>query len=245
MEHKQDAKPINDPKDVPVDLDDEEQMEFLMEHGVSEEFLGNVEEVPEEERPRPRTKPINVRFDGFTLDRLKEMAGRRNVGYQTLLKNFVVERLYQEELREGVLPASGEEESGRTRDPARPKEEREVPKPRDWQSWAYSFASENEELLTDPDIDPISLSRLAKNASGRLLELSGRIREASAKEGFPATQLRRMTKGYERLKALTERSLELYEEKFGSERPEKGQADDPETATRQVIREAESILRGA
>lgn len=100
-------------------------------------------------------------------------------------------------------------------------------------------------MLTDPGIDPISLSRLAKNASGRLLELSGQIRRASAKEGFPATQLRRMTKGYERLKALTERALELYEEKFGSEEPEEGQADDPESATRQVIQEAESILRGS
>lgn len=75
MDHKQDVKPVDDPKDVPGNLTDEEQMEFLMEHGVSEEFLENVEEAPEEERPRPRTKPINVRFDDFTLGRLKEWPG--------------------------------------------------------------------------------------------------------------------------------------------------------------------------
>lgn len=243
MDNKQGAKPINDLKDIPDNLNDEEQMEFLMDHGVSEQFLENVEEAPEEERPRPRTKPINVRFDDFTLGRLKEMAGRRNVGYQTMLKDFVVERLYQEELREGVLPSNGGEDSARSRGSIRSEAEREASKPRDWQTWAYSFARENEDLLTDPDIDPISLSRLAKNSSGRLLELSGQISQASAKEGFPATQLRRMTKGYERLKVLTERALELYEEKFGSEGSD--QANDPKSATRQIIQEAESILRGA
>lgn len=244
MEHKQDAKPIDNLKDIPSDLNDEEQMDFLMEHGVSEEFLENVEEAQQEERPRPRTKPINVRFDDFTLGRLKDMAGRRNVGYQTLLKDFVVERLYQEELREGVLPASGREESVRTQNLAQPEEKQRVFRTRDWQAWAYSFALENEDLLTDPEVDSISLSRLAQNAASRLLEVSGEIKQAGAKQGFPATQLRRMVKGYERLKVLTERAIELYENKFGSEEPE-GQADDPESVTRQVIQEAESILRRA
>jgi hypothetical protein len=50
-----------------------------------------------------RTKPIAVRFDEFTLKRLRELAARRNTGYQTLLKEFVVERLYEEEKREGVI----------------------------------------------------------------------------------------------------------------------------------------------
>ncbi len=50
-----------------------------------------------------RTKPIAVRFDEFTLKRLRALAARRNTGYQTLLKEFVVERLYEEEKREGVI----------------------------------------------------------------------------------------------------------------------------------------------
>lgn len=50
-----------------------------------------------------RTKPIAVRFDEFTLKRLRELAQRRNTGYQTLLKEFVVERLYEEEKREGII----------------------------------------------------------------------------------------------------------------------------------------------
>jgi hypothetical protein len=50
-----------------------------------------------------RTTPIAVRFDQFTLKRLKTLATLRNKGYQTLLKEFVVERLYEEEKREGII----------------------------------------------------------------------------------------------------------------------------------------------
>ncbi len=54
-------------------------------------------------RARGRTTPIAVRFDEFTIKRLKGLAQRRNTGYQTLLKEFVVERLYEEEKREGII----------------------------------------------------------------------------------------------------------------------------------------------
>jgi hypothetical protein len=50
-----------------------------------------------------RTTPIAIRFDQFTLKRLKALAAVRNTGYQTLLKQFVVERLYEEEKREGII----------------------------------------------------------------------------------------------------------------------------------------------
>jgi hypothetical protein len=57
-----------------------------------------------QDRIRPgRTTPIAVRFDQFTLKRLKALAALRNTGYQTLLKEFVVERLYEEEKREGII----------------------------------------------------------------------------------------------------------------------------------------------
>jgi hypothetical protein len=50
-----------------------------------------------------RTTPVAIRFDQFTLMRLKALAALRNTGYQTLLKEFVVERLYEEEKREGII----------------------------------------------------------------------------------------------------------------------------------------------
>lgn len=52
-----------------------------------------------------RTTPIAIRFDQFTLMRLKALAAARNTGYQTLLKEFVVERLYEEEKRAGIIPS--------------------------------------------------------------------------------------------------------------------------------------------
>ncbi|HTU78218.1 MAG TPA: hypothetical protein VMF09_05605 [Solirubrobacteraceae bacterium] len=57
-----------------------------------------------EDMIRPaRTTPIAVRFDQFTLTRLRALAAARNTGYQTLLKEFVIERLYEEEKREGII----------------------------------------------------------------------------------------------------------------------------------------------
>jgi hypothetical protein len=57
-----------------------------------------------QERIRPgRTKPIAVRLDQFTVNRLKSLAALHNIGYQTLLKEFVVERLYEEERRAGII----------------------------------------------------------------------------------------------------------------------------------------------
>jgi hypothetical protein len=37
------------------------------------------------------------------LKRLRALAALRNTGYQTLLKEFIVERLYEEEKREGII----------------------------------------------------------------------------------------------------------------------------------------------
>ncbi|HEY5286286.1 MAG TPA: hypothetical protein VIJ50_04195 [Solirubrobacteraceae bacterium] len=59
--------------------------------------------IPQEALAKGRTTPIAVRFDEFTLKRLRVLAARRNTGYQTLLKEFVVERLYEEEKREGII----------------------------------------------------------------------------------------------------------------------------------------------
>jgi hypothetical protein len=53
-----------------------------------------------------RTTPVAIRFDHFTLKRLKALAALRNTGYQTLLKEFIVERLYEEEKREGIIDSA-------------------------------------------------------------------------------------------------------------------------------------------
>jgi predicted DNA binding CopG/RHH family protein len=69
----------------------------------AEEDQARRRKFPKEAFAKGRTKPIAVRFDEFTLKRLRALAARRNTGYQTLLKEFVVERLYEEEKREGII----------------------------------------------------------------------------------------------------------------------------------------------
>jgi hypothetical protein len=49
------------------------------------------------------TTPIALRLDRFTLRRLKAIAALRQTRYQTLMKQFVVERLYEEERRAGII----------------------------------------------------------------------------------------------------------------------------------------------
>jgi len=49
------------------------------------------------------SRNLSVRFDLDTLNRLRKVAKKKGVGYQTLLKQFVTERLYEEEKREGLL----------------------------------------------------------------------------------------------------------------------------------------------
>jgi predicted DNA binding CopG/RHH family protein len=78
-----------------------EQVEAELAAAVAEQARRR--KLPKEAFAKGRTKPIAVRFDEFTLERLRALAARRNTGYQTLLKEFVVERLYEEEKREGII----------------------------------------------------------------------------------------------------------------------------------------------
>lgn len=75
------------------------------EHGLGEELLAGMAPPPEGLLPpaRPRARPISIRLDEDLLRRLKALARRKGKGYQTLLKEFVLERLYEEEKREGVI----------------------------------------------------------------------------------------------------------------------------------------------
>jgi hypothetical protein len=82
------------------------------------------------------------------------MAGRRNAGYQTLLKNFVVERLYEEEKKEAVLPP-GEMA------PTQAARECATTKKRDRLDEVHEYIEENESLLEDPELDSITSSSLA------------------------------------------------------------------------------------
>jgi hypothetical protein len=92
----------------PAFASEAEEAEFWDTHSFSDDLLQKmVIPVPDWfPPPRPRTSPVSIRFDADTLARLKALAKARHKGYQTLLKEFVVERLYEEEKRAGVIGPS-------------------------------------------------------------------------------------------------------------------------------------------
>ena len=110
--------------EIPSFKTEAEEAEFWATHSLGEKLLDQMEPIPEGELPppRPRTKPISLRFDQDVLERLKEMAKVKHKGYQTMLKEFVLERLYEEEKREGLLQSAETLESEGPRWPGRPGE---------------------------------------------------------------------------------------------------------------------------
>ncbi|WP_396954732.1 CopG family antitoxin [Neobacillus sp. YIM B06451] len=50
-----------------------------------------------------RQNPINLRIENDLLQRLQKIADIKQIPYQTLLKQFVAERVYEEEKREKII----------------------------------------------------------------------------------------------------------------------------------------------
>jgi hypothetical protein len=230
------TRPIDKLEDMPAGLSDDEEMQLLEERGVSEEFLENAEEASGDERPRPRTRPINVRFDEFTLRRLKALADSWNVGYQTLLKTFVQERLYEEEKREGAL-SMGDDVQRRSHDAGTSQEASGKSKRRinDWLNRVHDYVREHNELLEDPELTSITTSRMASDSSAMLKELGQEINAASRKQGYPISKLHRMEKAFNKLEPFVVQVIETYKERFGMDEEDSEEEYD-------VIREAERII---
>jgi predicted DNA binding CopG/RHH family protein len=89
---------INDPAAIPRFANEAEEQEYWGTHELGPEMLARARR-----RQEPRTRPVPIRFDATTLARLRRLAERRGVGYQTLLREFVLERLYEEEIRDGIV----------------------------------------------------------------------------------------------------------------------------------------------
>lgn len=81
---------ITDVSQIPEFKSEAQKVVFWNTHAMSEELLEetHIEEDDED-------------FD--LLERLQKMAEIKNIPYQTLLKQFLVERVYEEEKRERVL----------------------------------------------------------------------------------------------------------------------------------------------
>src|SRR5437667_10225047 len=96
-------------EDIPRFAGEAEEHAFWATHELDEALWDQAEPFGPDELPPPRsaTKPVAIRFDGHTLALLTRLARKRHKGYQTLLNEFVIERLYEEEKREGLLNGAG------------------------------------------------------------------------------------------------------------------------------------------
>lgn len=95
-------KPIKHPREVPLNMTDEQSATYWESHEITEDFVKAARSLEAAEMPPTRTqaKTVTVRFDTDTLSRLQKLAREKHKGYQTLLKQFVIERLYEEEKKQ-------------------------------------------------------------------------------------------------------------------------------------------------
>jgi hypothetical protein len=112
----EERKEIKSWDEVPAFASEKEEQAWWDEHEVSDELLEKFGPIPEGELPsprektvtRPRKSPTSVRMEEDLVVRLKELAVIKGMGYQTLLRQFVADRVYEKEKREGILKwASG------------------------------------------------------------------------------------------------------------------------------------------
>lgn len=100
-------KLVNSLDEIPDFKNEDEEHEFWSTHDFTEQALDDLELSSEEELallPPVRLGPVELHLDRRTLARLRKIAMRSGTGVQTLLKQFVAERLYEEEQRAGLIP---------------------------------------------------------------------------------------------------------------------------------------------
>jgi hypothetical protein len=94
---------VEDPLDIPTFRTEAEEATYWATHTFGDGLLAQMrparEVDPRLPQPRAPSSPITIRFESDILYRLRALAAARGVGYQTLLKRFVTERLYDEERR--------------------------------------------------------------------------------------------------------------------------------------------------
>jgi hypothetical protein len=94
--------------DVPDFANEDEEDRFWSTHRLGKAILDEMAPVPVEgdewyPPARPRVaRSVPLRLGDDVVARAKVLAAKRNTGYQTLLKEFVIERLYEEEKRAGL-----------------------------------------------------------------------------------------------------------------------------------------------
>ncbi|MGG1517807.1 CopG family antitoxin [Paenibacillus oryzisoli] len=91
-------KIITSKDQIPENMNDSEAAEFWSNHTMSEELLhASIIEEEDHDLPKRKSSTISIRIDEDLLLRIRNLARLRKKGYQTLIKEFLIERTYEEE----------------------------------------------------------------------------------------------------------------------------------------------------
>lgn len=89
---------------IPENMNDSEAAEFWSNHTMSEELLeASIVEEEDHDLPKRKSATISIRIDEDLLLRIRTLARLRKKGYQTLIKEFLIERTYEEEKKISLL----------------------------------------------------------------------------------------------------------------------------------------------
>ncbi len=84
--------------EIPAFDSEPEEAHFWDTHTFSPELLAGFQPMPNGILPaRSRTRPVVIRLQQQAFDELKRMAAQKHKRYQTLLREFVLERLREEQ----------------------------------------------------------------------------------------------------------------------------------------------------
>ncbi len=83
-------------KTIPKFKSEDEEREFWATHDSTDYFDVFKPVELDLSKLKPTTESISLRLPGFLLYRLKQLANKRDVPYQSLMKIFLAERVEQE-----------------------------------------------------------------------------------------------------------------------------------------------------
>ena len=109
---KRELIPVYSQAEIPANMSEADEAEFWSTHSFTAELIAESADDPAfaemealiPKRPRPsKSNPISLRLSVDLERRLRHLAKLKGTTYQTLMKEFVLERVYEEEKRLGVV----------------------------------------------------------------------------------------------------------------------------------------------
>lgn len=83
-------------KSIPRFKNEDEERDFWAEHDLTDYFDVSKAEAVIFPNLKPSTETISIRLPSYLLARVKQLANRRDVPYQSLMKVFLAERVQRE-----------------------------------------------------------------------------------------------------------------------------------------------------